>query len=524
MTGHLLLKLLLLGLAGLLLALDARAAAKGDPGGPASRRGLAALALLNLGFMAFLWFDHVRFPLTLDVMEFDVLQHVHRLVQHQYIYTRPAADFVALAYNPLYYVLAVPFVRLLGENLFALRLLAILGMLGSMVLVFAAVRGQTRSAWWGLLAAGLFAAAYRAMDAYLDTAHCDPWLVFSALLGTWLIGRSRSRTSGLLGVLVLVASFWFKQHGALFALGGVLFLTMRDGWRRALPAWVLAALLGPALYVAGGNAMFGPWFHFFTWQVPQRWSVYDVSLVLRVLTFLGEWYALLALAAAAAFVLEARERGRRMSAWHFQLVPALLTGLMGALDAGSSNNVFISMGVWIILVGTMGVAALAERLPRVRAVRLDRAALLLSFVLLAYNPLPMIVSPRARTEYADLVGTLKSLPGTVYAPWIGQLAGDYHLWPSGHWVSIEDMMGEHGSPHSPIFHEILGPAFAPGHAAWVLTNAHLETYRCLALLHDRYVLAQDFGDRFRELKGLPRRWNHAWPRYLYRYAPPGGAR
>ena len=523
MPGHVLLKLALLALAGVWLALDARIASKGDPGGPATRWGLGALAAANLGLVAFLWLDHVTFPLTLDVMEFEVLQHVHRLLQHQYIYARPAADFVALAYNPLYYVFAVPFVRLFGENLFSLRLLAILATLASMVLVFVVVRGRTRSAWWGLLGAGLFAAAYRAMDAYLDTAHCDPWLVLGALLGTWVLERSRTQPGRLLGVTLLVAAFWFKQHGAMFALGGVVFLTMRDGWRRALPAWILMLVLGPVLYLAGGKVLFGPWFHFYTWQVPQMWSVYDFHGVLRLLGFAAGWYGVLALAAAWAFLVEARERGRNMSAWHFQLVPALLTGAMGALDAGSSDNVFISMGVWFVLVGTLGLATLAENVARARAWRLDRAGLLLSFVLLAYNPLPMIVSPRAGAEYADLIQVLKGLPGTVYAPWIGQLPGDYRLWPAGHWVAIEDMVGVRGDPKSPLIREILEPAFDPGHPAWVLTNAHLKTYSSLALLHDRYVLVEDFGGRFYGLRCLPRRWFHAWPRYLYRYVPPGGA-
>ena len=29
----------------------------------------------------------------------------------------------------------------------------------------------------------------------------------------------------LCGLAILVASFWFKQHGAVFAMGGVLYLT-----------------------------------------------------------------------------------------------------------------------------------------------------------------------------------------------------------------------------------------------------------------------------------------------------------
>jgi len=524
MPSHMLLSksaVLLLGL--LIFAVDWGGARRRPAPGATLRWGIGALAAANLAFLVFLWVDHVRFPWTLDLMEFTVLQHVQRMVAHQFVYVRPEPGFVALAYNPLYYVLALPFVRALGESLTTLRLLSILGTLGAMAVTFAAVRARTRSTWWGLVAAGLFAAAYKAMDAYLDTAHSDSWLIFSALLGTWILDRWRSHAGRLLGILCLVASFWFKQHGALFALGGIAFLTMRDGWRKAAPGWILLVLLGPVLYVAWGNALFGPYFHRFTWAVPHGWSVYDAGAVVRLVGYILFWYGALALAAAVTFIAEARARGREMSVWHFQLIPALLTGAMGALDAGSSNNVFICMGAWLIVVGVMGLAELPAGWRALRG-RLAAAGALLSFALLAYNPLLMLVSPRAGAEYSELLGMLRRLPGTVYAPWVGQLPGGFRFWPAAHWVALEDWRGLKGSGTEPIFREVCGPAIAPPHPAWMLTNADLTTYPCFTLLHDRYVMVQDLGDRFEGLQGLPKRWHHKWPRYLYRYQPPIVAR
>ena len=149
---------------------------------------LGALAAGNILFVAFLWATHARFPFTLDLMEFTVLQHVMRALQHQPIYDAAQSGFVALAYNPLYYVAVLPMTWLLGPGLFALRLFSILGALGSTLILYLVVARRTGSSSWGLLTAGLFAAAYRAMDAYLETAHSDSWLIFTALLGTWLLG------------------------------------------------------------------------------------------------------------------------------------------------------------------------------------------------------------------------------------------------------------------------------------------------------------------------------------------------
>ncbi len=74
---------------------------------------------------------------------------------------------------------------------------AFAGYAAAVLLSYLIVEGRTQSRWWGLIAAGLLCAAYRSMDAYLDTAHSDSWLLASVLLGTYLIdgGKSRVRSS-----------------------------------------------------------------------------------------------------------------------------------------------------------------------------------------------------------------------------------------------------------------------------------------------------------------------------------------
>ena len=468
--------------------------------------------------MAFLWVTHARFPFTLDVMEFAVLQHVMRVLQHQPIYDVAQPGFVALAYNPLYYFAALPMIRLLGPSLFALRLFSIFAALGCAAILYRVVTGETRSAWWGLLTVGLFAAAYRAMDAYLETAHSDSWMIFTALLGTWLIGRNHSRLWNWAGLLLLVAAFWFKQHGAFFALGGALFLTWRDGWARSWMYWLALLLLGPALDFFAGTALFGPQFHYYTWEVPRGWSRLGPSTFVRPLMFFSRRYGVLLVSALLLILHLAWKDRRRVSAWHFQFPFAVLTALLGSLDRDSSNNVFIPLGVWTVLVGTLGLHTLVTRPVPARGIRLDRLAIFLSFALLFYDPRSVITSRRAGEQYADLIRMLRALPGSVYAPWIGQLPGDYRFVPAAHWAALDDMTRAGGGGLQAT-RVALAPAIHPPGRAYVLTNRPLGGYPGLDLLSPYYVLDADLGDRFAALRGLPRRWDHGWPRYLYRYAP-----
>ena len=473
---------------------------------------LVVLAAASIVLVGFLWTRQVDFPLDLDVMEGTLLQHVQRAAAGLPIYAAPSPEFVALAYNPLYYELGAAVGRFTGVDLPMLRVLSMLAAAGSALLLFVVARGKTGSAWWGCMASGLFAAAFGVMECYLATAHSDAWFLLCALAGTAVLDRWRSPVGDAIGIGLLVASFWFKQHGALFVLGGLAYLMLRDGAARTWPSWLLAVVLGPVLYVFAGQRLFGPFFHYFTWEVPRRWGteLRLLSLV-RYLGFIALFYPVL----AASSLVSLAHQWREPDAWRVQLVFAMLTGLVGALDRGSAENVFIPMGTFFILVGTIW---LAEWSRRSAGSPLPEAALLLAFVTLAYDPRPLVPSPGARAAYADLVGYLRGLGGPVFGPWQGQLPDGFVLRPAAHWVALEDLVRGPGRDpaENPVVERLAAPAAHPTGPAFILANQPLVTLDVLAFLQDDYVLACDLGDRFRPLRVLPKRYDHGWPRYLYR--------
>jgi hypothetical protein len=480
---------------------------------------LGAWAVVNIGFLIFLWFNHISFPLNLDLMEGTILQHFHRAASLEAIYPQPTPSFVPLAYNPLYYYLAVPFAWIFGVNLFALRLVAILGTLLSGTIIFCVAREKTSSNWWGLLAVGLFAAAYRAMDAYLDTAHSDSWLLCSALAGTYVIDRSRSRAWNLVGMGILVTSFWFKQHGAFFAIGALLYLTWRQGLRSSAPYWVLATVLGPLAYIAGGPRLFGSQFLYFTWEVPRRWSELNFKTFLRYFGFSAFTYPILACFGLLTTLRTFLKARKSFTLWHMQFIFAALTGFMGTLDAGSSNNVFIPMGAFFIVVGTIGLHEFLAQAKSAHRFRLSLVGIGLTFALLIYDPSSVLASPRAGECYRDLTTLLQSLDGKVYAPWLGQLQDGFVLYPAAHWVALEDMVRGPGrdTRDQPSTRQLLWPALKPEGNAFILANYTLDGLPVLDFLNRYYFLEQDFKNRFRPLRVLPKRTDHGWPRYLYRY-------
>ena len=492
---------------------------------PGALRGvLAILAGASIVGLIALVANHVLFPFNIDVMETVVLQHARRAMHGESIYPVPTPQFVPLAYNALLYIVAIPFLRIFGDTLTTLRMVAVIGLVASAVAIFLLVRDATRSGWWGIVATGLFCAAYPVMDAYLDSAHSDAWLLCCALWGTWLVGRA-SRQAHIAGILVLVAGFWFKQHGAVFTGVALLYLTWREGIRGSLVYWACAAVLGGALYILAPGTLLGPEFHYFTWQVPGGWSELSGHTLYRVVLYLAAYYPILALAAVAG--LYRSFRGNELGILDAQFCAALVTGFMGSLDPGSSYNVYVPMGAFCIVRGSVELAHFSERLaPRFR-LHPALIAALMAFATLFRDPRPYwLPVATARIEYADLLSTVRALPGTVYAPAIGQFVNGPPLYPAAHWVALEDIMrGPHRTAaDSALARSLMDPARHPAGNAFLLTNRPIESLSApMKELSASYALVQDFGNRFAALQPLPRPFNTGYPRFLYRSTSPGAA-
>jgi hypothetical protein len=478
---------------------------------------VGAIAALSGIVLVALVANHVRFPFNLDVMEGVMMQHARRVLHGQSIYPAPTPDYVPLAYNALFYLFSAPFLAFFGDSLLTLRLVAVLGFVGSAAGIYALVQRATGSRWWSAIAVGLFCAAYAAMDARLDTAHSDSWMLCCALWGTYLVARS-SRSARLVGVLVLVASFWFKQHGALFVAGALLYLTWREGARASLGYWALAFLLGPLLYLFASGFL-GPDFHYFTWHVPSGWSQPTIRTIPRVALFVAASYPVLAV--LALWGVYRAFRMRSLELMDVQFGVAVATGIMGSLDVGSSYNVFIPLGAFCIVRGSIELARLDARAIRWRGNRLSLACALLAFATLLRDPAAYWLPSSAAASYAELQDTVRKLPGPVYAPGIGQFVDGPRLHPAAHWVALDDLMrGTHSrsAADSTLARSMIAALCQPAHDAFILTNVPLATLSApVNELSAHYALVRDFGSRFEALKPLPGRFDTGWPRYLYQF-------
>ena len=480
---------------------------------------ITTFSVIQLIFLCVLWVNHINFPLNLEPMELTVRQHVLRIVNGLPLYPEPSSNFVALAYNPLYYYLTVPFTYIFGTGLSTMRFVSILGMLGSCFLIYLTILRKTDSKWLSLIAAAIFASAYRVMETYLDNAFPDSWMLMSILLGCYLIDLNRSRLWNMFGVMCLVIAFWFKQPGAIFTVGAVLYLTWREGVRSSWYYWLLAIFFGPVLYFVMPNEVLGPRFHYFTWVVPRHWAQFDMGHILRIFYFLLKTYLILAMISLyAGGVLLLRKRDE-ISIW-FAIIPFVFaSALPGLSDPESAKNLYIPIGVWLIIIGIIGLHYWINAASDLTGKHIF--AILLTFGFLSYDPRTVIIPPRANQNYQEMVQYLDSFDGTIYSPWVGQLQNDYEFYPSAHWVPMVDIVRPGYQYYvSPIMRTLLEPVIHPEGNAYIFTPIPLDQDPALYFLADYYILEDDLGDRFKALKPLPKEYNIGWPRYLYRYGNP----
>jgi hypothetical protein len=161
---------------------------------------------------------------------------------------------------------------------------------------------------------------------------------------------------------------------------------------------------------------------------------------------------------------------------------------------------------------------MGDHYPRIFSEGLMNLTLACAFALLLYDPRTVVVSPYADASYKELVQELKSLPGQVYAPSLGQLQSEYQFFPTANWVALEDMIRGPGkdTENHPTTRHLLAPLLGNKSPFYILANVPLSDQPFMEFLEEEYVLQEDFGDRFKPLRVLPKRSDHGWPRFLYR--------
>ena len=178
---------------------------------------LAPVAILYLLVYVVIACLRLRYPFELEWMEGGSVDHVRRILDGKGLYVEPGIDFVPYIYTPLYFYVSAALARVIGIGFLPLRIVSFVSSLGCLLLIAGWVRRETDSRLFGLLAAGLFAATFRAGGAWLDIARVDSLCLLLFLAGACLLRFAASPGGTGAAGLLLALSFLTKQTALVMA-------------------------------------------------------------------------------------------------------------------------------------------------------------------------------------------------------------------------------------------------------------------------------------------------------------------
>ncbi len=412
-------------------------------GVPAACHGLGILFLA--GFLYISW-HHLGFPYELEWMEGGMLEHVHRLAQHQAIYVAPSLEFIPFSYTPLYFYFGAFLATLGGAELWGLRLLSIVSILFSMGLMawWSWRETGSRAAAW--LAVSLFAATYECSGAWWSLARVDSLFLALLLSGGFLLRHGRAASSTILAGVVLALAFFCKQTGVLIALPMLVYawwhLPRARAWQLSV-AYAMVILAG-TLWLEWRS---GGWFSYYCVQVPR-----DHPFILWRIHHFWLDYFIQPLPIASAFALAFLiKRVIRMTEegvfWLFFAGAIVLGSWISQIPSGSYHNVAIPGHAVLAMLAASGAHQGMKSMGKKNS--LVWGFLFMQLLMALYDPRDWTPNKDEIRVRDEMVRQLAVVAGPVWMPDSGHLAVLAGHPAMAHRCAIDDVLrstARHGDP------------------------------------------------------------------------------
>jgi hypothetical protein len=402
---------------------------------------LVLVAFWFLGMYIILAAIRSVYPFELEWIEGAAVDEIRWILQGKALFGEPTVSFLPVIYAPLYYILSAGLMKIAGIGFFAPRLLSIAASLGIFTLLYLIVTQDKAHPAAGILAAGIFAAAYRFTGAWFDLVKTDSLFMFF-ILAAFLIGQKYKNRPGMItSGLVYVIAFYTKQV-ALPIILGLCAASLLETRGRAWPQWLTAGCAGLFFFIVAEKVT-GGWYSFYTIDILlyQQWGGNILFFARSMLAhlapaiFVGLLYPILS-------IKEVRRLKFPGNMWQNLSLAAILVAASWAvfLKQWSYDNDFIPAVTGVALLCGLGF----DRFIRLRESSLEfkdftpppeletqtaglwlagwRLTLMkiagiglvfLQFNLLAYNPLDQLPSAKDRQVGQEFVDLVKSLPGEV---------------------------------------------------------------------------------------------------------------
>jgi hypothetical protein len=376
-----------------------------------------ALAAISAGFILLFLYTSLRrmaFPFSFDQVEGGMVTSVWRVAHGYPLYAKPNTDFVPYLYAPLYFYLAAALSKVVGAGYASLRLLSILGAVGSFTVIYAIIHGETKSRLAAIAGAGLFAACYQPLQGWLDLGRVDSLFVFLLLLAIYCTRRAPI----LVAVLVWLIAFQVKQ-----TILPVAVLVLCADWQRPrrMALGLITMLVGFGATLALSYRATDGWYSFYLFGTAKGLHWIARPAVMYIPEDLLQPFGLalfILLAAMLCAPPSLRGRGRQF----YLVVSFAIYASVWYLraHAGSAVNTLVPAYAWTAVLFGLSIHRLEAWLAAQpsRATQLGRillfAAATVQILGFLYHPGKFVPSAATREARQKFEQQLSSLPGDIY--------------------------------------------------------------------------------------------------------------
>jgi len=472
----------------------------------------------------------VFYPLELDYIEGVMMDHVVRLAQGRPIYVAPSLDFITLAYMPGFATLSSLLARAFGPAFWEPRLVSLVAMSINAALVARILWLETRDRTVAIAGAGLLISAFGVTGGHYDVGRPDSLMLCLALSGLFVLRFTRRLPGALLSAFLLTLAFFTKQHAAWFVVAALFHLALSD--RLRLWVFFATALVGCVGGYFALRAWLGPWFSFFTWEIPSHWSQLDK---VRILNYVGHGLfgtlGVLTIASILSLALPDRPWEGPRGVWWWAALGAVCTGFMATLDPDAFRHVINPTVVMFSVLGPLTlwmvsghIASWPDGSEGSRAVRSSvlYALLLVQFLPMAYSLHEQRPHPRGDDAHTVLMERIKAWPGPVLMLYHG-----FYAWQAGkgtalHQITLDDIARARGNwllRKDPAFLDrLFAPLRSGPNRPMIITDVALdrsgsESNRWWREVAQSYRMADTLGWERAALN--PVNGNHWTPHFVY---------
>lgn len=364
-------------------------------------------------------------PYELQWMEGGSVDHVRRVLAGQSIYPAPSIDFASFTYPPLYPWASAVVAWFTGTGFLPLRLVSIAASIATMLSLGLYVQRTTGRWIAGLVAAGLFAAAFRVTGAWYDVGRVDSLFVFLLVAGVAMVASAETwRGAAVAGILFALATLT-KQTGVIVAVPVGAFVVLR---RPRVGATFLATFAFPVLTATLVlNTVSDGWYLYETIDIlaghpveTGAWLSFPLSDIALHL-----FPAFLLVVTAAAMARRRPDLALPFAGVELVAVAAMIAGAwIARLHRGGYDDVLIPAFAGGALLTGLAVGRL--RLERTAFSLAIAGTCLLQLAVLAYNPVAQVPTSQDVAAGRSFVAAVRAVPGDVLVvshPWYGVMAG-----------------------------------------------------------------------------------------------------